>query len=153
MTRIVIGLGSNIQPQANLITAADLLREEWPDMRFSGVYRSKAVGYAKQDDFLNAVAVAETDRDALSVHGKLKQIEEALGKEIAFANGPRTIDLDLLLYGDERIDEPGLTVPHPRMLERRFVLEPLVELIDGKEWKEALGNVKDQECEKTDLEL
>ncbi len=153
MTRIVIGLGSNIGPQAHLMAAADLLREEWPEMRFSGVYRSKAVGYAEQDDFLNAVAVAETDRDALSVHGKLKQIEEALGKDITFKNGPRTIDLDLLLYGDERIDEPELVVPHPRMQERRFVLEPLCELVDEKKWAELLEQVKNQECERTNVVL
>ncbi len=159
MTTVVIGLGSNVQPQANLVAAADLLREEWPDIRFSSVYRSKAVGHVDQDDFLNAIAIIETDRDAQSVHGKLKQIEEALGKAIDFRFGPRTIDLDLLLYGNEIINEADLIVPHPRMHERKFVLEPLCELIDpnlkhpmiGKRWKELLQTTKDQECRKVNV--
>lgn len=156
-----IGLGSNILPAANLIAAADLLREEWPDARFSHVYRSKAVGHADQPDFLNTVAEIEADRDELSVHGKLKQIEEALGKNIAFRFGPRTIDLDLLLYGDAVMENDNLTLPHPRMHQRRFVLEPLCELVDtndkhpklGKTWKALLDATSNQKCSKTDMTL
>lgn len=95
------------------------------------MYRSKAVGYEDQDDFLNAVARIETNESALSVHEALVSIEQHLKKATPFENGPRTIDLDLLLYGDKIIDEPGLSVPHPRMHQRRFVLEPLLELIDA----------------------
>ena len=156
-----LGLGSNILPEANLTAAADLLREEWPDIRFSAVYRSKAMEHADQADFLNAAAVVDIDRDAESIHRKLKQIEEALSKDVAFRFGPRTIDIDLLLYGDTVMESAELTLPHPRMHQRRFVLEPLCELIDpktrhpalGKTWKELLEATNDQQCERVKLKL
>ncbi len=156
-----VALGSNILPEANLVAAADLLREEWPDTRFSHVYRSKAVDHEDQADFLNAVAEIEADRDHVSIHGKLKQIEESLGKDVAFKSGPRTIDLDLLLYGDLVMNSSGLILPHPRMHRRRFVLQPLCELIRSelrhprfkKEWMEMLRDTKDQKCERIGLTL
>jgi 2-amino-4-hydroxy-6-hydroxymethyldihydropteridine diphosphokinase len=156
-----VALGSNILPEANLTAAADLLREEWPDIRFSHVYRSKAVEHADQADFLNAVAEIEADRDYQSVHGKLKQIEEFLGKDLAFRFGPRTIDLDLLLYGDLVLNSSGLILPHPRMHKRRFVLLPLCELIRPElrhprfktEWIELLKETAGQQCERIAMKL
>jgi 2-amino-4-hydroxy-6-hydroxymethyldihydropteridine diphosphokinase len=156
-----IGIGSNILPEANLVAAADLLREEWPDVRFSHVYRSKALEQANQADFLNAVAEVEADRDEHSLHGKLKQLEECLGKAIKERFGPRTIDLDLLLYGDLVQNTQGLILPHPRMHRRRFVLQPMCELIPLQrmhprfriEWLELLKKTEDQECERIKLKL
>jgi 2-amino-4-hydroxy-6-hydroxymethyldihydropteridine diphosphokinase len=87
------------------------------------------VGYVHQPRFLNAACRVETDLSARELLERLLAVERALGRERTGPRfGPRTIDLDLLLYGDETIDEPGLTVPHPRLAERTFVLEPLVEL-------------------------
>lgn len=161
MTRVCIGLGSNINPRTNLIAAADLLRKEWPHIRFSSVWQSKAVGHGDQPDFLNAVAAFDADRDPVSVFGKLRQIEEALGKHVEFRFGPRTIDLDLLLYDDETIKDPMLVVPHARMHERMFVLKPLCELIDPSErhpvtkrmWGDYLVETEAQECRKLGMEL
>lgn len=158
---VFLGLGSNINPEQNLRAAADLIRKHWPSARFSSVYHSKAREVETQEDFLNAVAVIETDESPDSITDRLHTIERALKKSPPFRFGPRTIDLDLLLNGDRVIETPTLTVPHPRMHERRFVLEPLCELIDLQQrhplidqtWTELLQNVKDQNCDKTALEL
>jgi 2-amino-4-hydroxy-6-hydroxymethyldihydropteridine diphosphokinase len=88
------------------------------------------VGYVDQPRFLNGVVELETDFSARELLGALLELERSLGRDRSKGppQGPRTLDLDLLLYGDETIAEPGLTVPHPRLHERAFVLEPLVEL-------------------------
>ena len=84
-----------------------------------------------QPRFLNAVAVGETTLDARAVLSELMEIEREAGRERPYAGAARTLDLDLILFGDVIIDEPQLTVPHPRFRERRFVLEPLVEIAPG----------------------
>jgi 2-amino-4-hydroxy-6-hydroxymethyldihydropteridine diphosphokinase len=90
------------------------------------------VGFLEQPRFLNAAAVLQTELGARELLARLLDVERRLGRTRAGPPlGPRTIDLDLLLYGDETIAEPGLQVPHPRMHERRFVLEPLAELAPG----------------------
>lgn len=90
------------------------------------------VGYLDQPRFLNAALEAETDLSAHALLDRLLEIERSLGRTREGPRfGPRKIDLDLLLYGEEQIDEPGLRVPHPRLQERRFVLEPLSELDPG----------------------
>jgi 2-amino-4-hydroxy-6-hydroxymethyldihydropteridine diphosphokinase len=108
------------------------VRLDGPDVRVVAVSRFREtdpVGYADQPRFLNAACLVETDLSARELLERLLAVERSLGRERAGPRfGPRTIDLDLLLYGDETIDEPGLTVPHPRLAERRFVLEPLAEL-------------------------
>jgi 2-amino-4-hydroxy-6-hydroxymethyldihydropteridine diphosphokinase len=108
------------------------VRLDGPDVRVVAVSRFREtdpVGYADQPRFLNAACLVETDLSARELLERLLVVERSLGRERAGPRfGPRTIDLDLLLYGDETIDEPGLTVPHPRLAERRFVLEPLAEL-------------------------
>ena len=131
MTRAYVGLGSNLgDRERNLRNALALLARS--DVRVVAVSRfreTEPVGYADQPRFLNAAALAETDLSARDLLDRLLAVERSLGRERTGPRfGPRTIDLDLLVYGDETIDEPGLTVPHPRLTERRFALEPLAEL-------------------------
>ncbi len=114
-----------------------------------------------QPEFLNAVALIETTDSAQAIASKLKTIEQDLKKSPPFRSGPRTIDLDLLLYGSIVIDAPGLIIPHPRMHARRFVLEPLMELIDPETehpvlhtfWQELLEQTKSQTCERATIFL
>jgi 2-amino-4-hydroxy-6-hydroxymethyldihydropteridine diphosphokinase len=125
-----VGLGSNLgDREDNLSRALERLEELGP-VRVSRVRETDPVGITDQPRFLNAVAALETELPARELLVRLLAIERSLGRDRATEVrwGPRTIDLDLLLYGDETIDEPGLTVPHPRLAERRFVLEPLCEL-------------------------
>jgi 2-amino-4-hydroxy-6-hydroxymethyldihydropteridine diphosphokinase len=125
-----VGLGSNLgDREANLRRALELLEELGP-ARISSIRETDPVGITDQPRFLNAVAEVLTDLPAREVLDRLLAIERGLGREREeeVRWGPRTIDLDLLLYGSETIDEPGLTVPHPRLARRRFVLEPLHEL-------------------------
>ena len=87
------------------------------------------VGYVDQPRFLNGAVALETDLPPRELLGRLLEIERALGRDRTGPRfGPRTVDLDILLYGNEVVDEPGLTIPHPRLAERRFALEPLAEL-------------------------
>ena len=131
MTLAYVGLGANLgEPRRQLEQALHEL-DEMPRTRVvrrSSLYRSAPMGYAGQPDFLNAVAQLETGLQARGLLAELQAIEARHGRERSFANAPRTLDLDLLLFGDERISEPKLTVPHPRMHERAFVLLPLVEI-------------------------
>jgi 2-amino-4-hydroxy-6-hydroxymethyldihydropteridine diphosphokinase len=128
-----IGLGANLGERET--TIAEALRRVHEDERTS-VLRSTApietepVGYEDQPRFLNAAARVETTRSPRELLALLLQVERELGRVRGKGPryGPRTIDLDLLLYGDETIDEPGLEVPHPRLHQRRFALEPLAEL-------------------------
>ena len=83
------------------------------------------MGYADQPDFINAVARLDTTLSALALLAQLQALEAQFGRERSFRNAPRVLDLDLLLYGDQRIDTLELDVPHPRMHERAFVLAPL----------------------------
>lgn len=156
MTTVYIGIGSNIDAQANLQACAELLRAEYPTVEFSSVYKTAARDAEDQDDFLNAVARIETNEEPEEVQETLKAIEEKLGKNPPYDKGPRTIDLDILLYGEEIIDTDDLTIPHPRMHERRFVLEPLCELLEGSslgEWNSRLQLVQDQKCKQIELKL
>jgi 2-amino-4-hydroxy-6-hydroxymethyldihydropteridine diphosphokinase len=151
---IFIGLGSNIESETNIQKAAAMLRNHFPTIRFSSVYKSTAREVEDQDDFLNAVAACDTEKSPEEVHAILKQIEQSLGKAPPYRFGPRTIDLDLLLYGELILRTKNITIPHPRMHERRFVLEPLCELIDPyslhtvlkKSWKELRNNALNQTC-------
>lgn len=154
---VFIGLGSNISAEKNLREAARLLRNEWPSIVFSSVYESAPLEVADQPSFLNAVAKIETEDEPEAVLRKLQSIESNLGKSPLFRYGPRTIDLDLLLFKNKILpsklewnkivncqflaprssvrSEVGAlinchVVPHPKMHARRFVLEPLCELIE-----------------------
>jgi 2-amino-4-hydroxy-6-hydroxymethyldihydropteridine diphosphokinase len=125
-----IGLGSNLGDRlANLHRAIGALASR-PDiavLRSSRVYETEPIG-PPQPRYLNAVVEVMTSVPAREVLAACLQVEREMGRERGERWGPRVIDLDLLTYGDERIDEPGLTVPHPRMHERGFVLIPLLEL-------------------------
>ncbi len=133
MTVAYIGLGANLgDREGSPNTALERLAELGP-LRVSSFRETDPVGVTEQPRFVNAVAELETDLSARDLLERLLEIERELGRDRTREErwGPRTIDLDLLLYGDEVIDEPGLTVPHPRLAERRFVLEPLHELAPG----------------------
>jgi 2-amino-4-hydroxy-6-hydroxymethyldihydropteridine diphosphokinase len=97
----------------------------------SGFYETEPVGVADQPWFLNCVVALETGQAPLELLAYALAIEEGMGRRRTRDKGPRTIDIDILLFGDRVIDEPGLKVPHPAMHERRFVLEPLAEIAPG----------------------
>jgi 2-amino-4-hydroxy-6-hydroxymethyldihydropteridine diphosphokinase len=126
----LLGLGTNMGDRlANLQEAVDRLSQV-PGLRFVGtsrVYETDPVG-PPQPDYLNAVAEVETTLSARGLLDACLRVEREMGRERRERWGPRNIDLDVLLYGGEEIDEPGLAVPHPRMHERAFVLVPLIEL-------------------------
>lgn len=129
MATAYLGLGTNLGDRdANLAAALELLDERVGIDAVSSVYESEPVGYTAQPKFLNLVARIRTKLAPRDLLEALQEIERELGRERHFRNAPRVIDVDLLLYDDEVLEEPGLTVPHPRMLERDFVLRPLVEL-------------------------
>jgi len=126
VTLAYVGLGSNLgDREALILRAAGLLGVR----RLSSIVETEPWGYEQQPRFLNAVGELETDLTPRAVLDQLLDVERQLGRErVGPRWGPRTIDLDLLLYGDQVVDEPGLTVPHPHLRERLFVLEPLAEL-------------------------
>ena len=129
MTRAYVGLGSNLgDREATLRRALELLAEHVDVTAVSTLRDTDPVGVVDQPRFLNGAASVETDLPPRELLGVLLGVERELGRERLERWGPRTIDLDLLLYGDEAVSEPGLRVPHPRLHERRFVLEPLAEL-------------------------
>ena len=130
--RVYIGLGGNLDDRlGNLCAAVEALSAE-PEIdviAVSAFRETDPVGLEDQPRFLNGVVAADTALAPRELLECLLAIERSLGRERTGPRfGPRTIDLDLLLYGDEVVDEPGLQVPHPRLAERRFVLEPLAEL-------------------------
>jgi 2-amino-4-hydroxy-6-hydroxymethyldihydropteridine diphosphokinase len=126
-----IGLGSNVgEPQAQVARALGEL-EGLPDtrlIRHSSLYETEPVGLRDQPGFINAVAIVETALSPRALLDGLLALEHLHGRVRAVKNGPRTLDLDILLYGNMRVHEDGLTIPHPRMHERGFVLEPLLEV-------------------------
>jgi 2-amino-4-hydroxy-6-hydroxymethyldihydropteridine diphosphokinase len=133
MPTAFVGIGSNLgDPERQIAAAVDqLAAEEGLELvSVSELRETEPVGYLDQPNFLNGVAQLETELTAGELLGRLLEIESRLGRVRGEGPrfGPRTIDLDLLVYGDSVIDEPGLTVPHPRLAERRFALEPLAEL-------------------------
>jgi 2-amino-4-hydroxy-6-hydroxymethyldihydropteridine diphosphokinase len=174
-------MGSNIDPERNLREAAQLLSQEFPGITFSTVYKTAPQYHEDQEIFLNAVAKAQTEKDPEGILKVLRSIEESLGKSPPFRFGPRTIDLDLLLYGDKilpslqewltnqklKTSNSKLVVPHERMHERRFVLEPLCELLNTvgarhalplhpvlqESWDSLLSKTLDQSCDRMRLSL
>jgi len=130
MTTAYIALGTNVGArERNLREALRLLAEAGIRiLKISSIYETEPVDYLAQAWFLNAAFEAQTDSPALDLLHKLRAIESAMGSKKPLAKGPRLIDLDILLYGNDAIATPELQVPHPRMLERRFVLVPLAEI-------------------------
>jgi 2-amino-4-hydroxy-6-hydroxymethyldihydropteridine diphosphokinase len=125
-----LALGTNIgERERNLHEAMRLIGESGVQIaKISSIYETEPVDYLDQPWFLNAVVEARTDLPAQQLLAALRRIESQMGSKKAFAKGPRLIDLDILLYGDEAIATPDLQVPHPRMLQRNFVLVPLAEI-------------------------
>lgn len=131
MTRAYVGLGANLGPrEVTLLRAADLLAaaDGVEVVAVSQLRETDPVGVIEQPPFLNGAIALDTSLSPRAVLELLLEIEEELGRVRGERWGPRTVDLDLLVYGDERVDEDGLHVPHPRLHERRFALEPLAEL-------------------------
>lgn len=135
-----VGLGANLGDREATIRAATAALPGV--VAVSSLRKTDPVGKTDQPRFLNGVAALETELSAGELLDVLLSVERELGRERRERWGPRTIDLDLLLYGDETVDGPGLTVPHPRLHERRFVLEPLAEL-DPELFIPGRGRVKD----------
>jgi 2-amino-4-hydroxy-6-hydroxymethyldihydropteridine diphosphokinase len=129
LTLAYIGVGSNQgEPAANVEAAVARLADFGTVVRRSRTYRTAPWGVTDQPEFANAVVALETNLDARALLEGLKDIERELGRVATYRWGPRVIDLDILTYGGETIDEPDLVVPHPRIGERAFVLVPLAEI-------------------------
>ncbi|VXB80171.1 2-amino-4-hydroxy-6-hydroxymethyldihyropteridine pyrophosphokinase [Luteimonas sp. 9C] len=136
--RAWIGLGGNLGDVPQVLRDAAAMLSALPDigsLQLSSLYRTPAWGRTDQPDFVNAVAVLHTERAPMDLLDALLEIERTFGRTRSDAAGdqwgPRTLDLDLLLYGDAVITLPGLTVPHPRLHERAFALVPMLELDAG----------------------
>jgi len=133
--RTYVGLGANLGDRERTLreAVAALGAEEGIEvLAVSTLRETEPVGVGEQPPFLNGAAALDTTLEAPELLERLLAVEQRFGRvRVPGEHGPRTLDLDLLLYGDEQIDEPGLAVPHPRLHERRFVLEPLVELDPG----------------------
>jgi 2-amino-4-hydroxy-6-hydroxymethyldihydropteridine diphosphokinase len=129
-TLVVVGLGSNLgDRQGHLAFARDRLAAVLTNFRLSSIHETMAVDVPDvQPLFLNAAAIGETTLGAQDFLTLLLDIEKARGRERPFPGAARVLDLDLVLFGDVVLDQPGLTIPHPRFRERLFVLEPLAEI-------------------------
>lgn len=126
MVKVYIGLGSNLGNKlSNIKKAISYIKKYLEITRISPVYKTEPVGYKNQDWFLNCVLEAETDIKPLDLLNFFKSIEKKLKRVKKIKYGPRTIDIDILLYGDKIINLKNLIIPHPRMYKRLFVLEPL----------------------------
>ena len=154
-----IGVGSNIGDKAHRCEQgiAEILRVDRAKLLAkSSLYKTQSVGHLPQDWFVNGVIKIETDLEAPDLFRSMKEIETRLGRRKTFRWGPRTLDLDLLLFDDQIIDTDELSVPHPRIQERQFVLIPLAEIdrylihpVLNKSAQELLENLKqDQGVEK-----
>ena len=131
MARAIVGLGANLgDPAVQLRAAIDAIGRiaDTHVVAASSLYRTAPVGHEDQPDFVNAAVAIDTALEPRALLAALQSIERAAGRERSFKNAPRTLDLDILLYGDRTIDEPGLTVPHPRLHERAFALAPLTSI-------------------------
>ncbi|MES2484142.1 MAG: 2-amino-4-hydroxy-6-hydroxymethyldihydropteridine diphosphokinase [Pseudomonadota bacterium] len=145
-----IALGANLGDAPAAVRAALQALDALPHTRVlarSSLYRTAPVD-AQGPDFINAVAAVATRLTAQALLQSLQQLEQSAGRERAFPNAPRTLDLDLLAYGDARIDSPALTVPHPRMAQRAFVLVPLAEIAPGLVSAQQLAAVAGQRIER-----
>lgn len=131
MERVFLGLGSNIGHRAANVKRACRLIDQIEGVRLvrtSSLIETKPVGHEDQPDFINGVVEIETTLPPRGLLTEIKRIEHEMGRVETFRYGPRLIDIDILLFGDRIIDGPGLTIPHPRMHERLFVLGPLAEI-------------------------
>ena len=129
---VYLGLGSNLgDRRLNITEAVDRLRHVSNEVAVSSFYETTPQGFGGQPAFLNGACRIWTRFDPFELLQNLRQIQSVLGRRPAFVNGPRTLDIDILLYGSLVLELPGLTIPHPRMSEREFVLAPLAEIAPG----------------------
>lgn len=129
MDTLFLGLGANLGPaESTLAEAVRKLGRLGELVLRSSLYRSAPVGHAAQPDFLNLVCAVHTTRSPRDLLAACQRIEHALGRTRSFPNAPRTVDIDILAHGELILDTPELTVPHPRMHQRAFVLVPLAEI-------------------------
>ena len=141
--KVVIALGSNVgDTNSHLHHAIEELGKVIAITKVSSFYKTAPVGGPVQDDFLNAVLIAESHLDPLDILVAMQEIETLAGRSREVHWGPRTLDLDLITYGDAIITEPHLELPHPRAHERAFVLEPWLE-IDPEGELAGKGKIKD----------
>ena len=135
ITRVAIALGSNVgEREATLHAAVAALGAFIHNLHVSSLYETPYVGAERQPPVLNAAIVGDTSIPAHPLLERLLAIEQQFGRTRPYGGAPRTLDLDLILYGSSVIDEPGLVVPHPRFRGRRFVLEPLAEI--ASDWRD-----------------
>ena len=150
MVTVYLGLGSNLgDRQSNLTKAFELLKQRASVEQISSLYETEPVGYREQPRFLNAVCRVSTYLSPEQLLISIKEIETTLGRRASFPNAPRPVDIDILFYGNQVIDTPQLTIPHPRLEERAFVLVPLAELapelthpVSGSKVRELVGRVE-----------
>ncbi len=129
MAMVYLGLGSNVgDRRQNLKQALELISERSDVMMLSSIYETEPVGFADQPLFLNAVCCISTGMNPRELLTTIKAIEAKLGRRVSFPNAPRPIDIDILFYDDEIVNNPDLIIPHPRLSQRAFVLIPLVEI-------------------------
>ena len=131
LTPVYVAIGANLKRPEEQVRAGFEELAMLPETRLAAVsslYRSAAVGYLDQPDFVNAVAGIETALAPRALLDALLEIERRYGRVREFPNAPRTLDLDIVLYGEAQVNERGLSIPHPRMHERAFVLVPLAEI-------------------------
>lgn len=138
MNKVAIALGSNVGDRAaHLAFAVASLGAQLRDLRVSTWCNTAPVGVGPQADFLNGALTGVTDLTPREVLEELLRLERERGRARPYAGAPRTLDLDLILFGGDVIDEPGLRVPHPGFRERRFVLEPLAEI--AGDWRDPVS--------------
>ena len=159
MAAVFLSLGSNLgDRESNIGKALDLLARDHHIRveRVSSMYETKPVGFTDQPDFINAVALVDTDLSAADLLHAILDVEQEMGRERNLRWSPRVIDIDILTYDGLRIDTEELTIPHPRMMERAFVLAPLAEIApdlvlpDGRTPGEALISLTSQDVRKVD---
>jgi 2-amino-4-hydroxy-6-hydroxymethyldihydropteridine diphosphokinase len=161
MKTVYLGLGSNIGDREAMLQAAldQLHQDEVRVLRLSSVYETEPMDVRDQRWFLNLVAEAQTDLFPMQLLARIEKVEQRLGRRRVLAKGPRTIDIDILFYGNFVIRTPRLVIPHERFAERRFVLAPLAELapdmrdpVSRRSIRELLGQVSGQAVRKVDFE-
>jgi 2-amino-4-hydroxy-6-hydroxymethyldihydropteridine diphosphokinase len=161
MKTVYLGLGSNIGDREAMLQAAlgRLHQDEVRVLRLSSVYETEPMDVRDQRWFLNLVAEAQTDLFPMQLLARIEKVEQRLGRRRVLAKGPRTIDIDILFYGNFVIRTPRLVIPHERFAERRFVLAPLAELapdmrdpLSRRSIRELLGQVSGQTVRKVDFQ-
>ena len=142
---VYLSVGSNLlDREKNLRGAIAALEQAGARIKkVSSLYETEPVDYLEQPWFLNCVVEAETELEPQLLLKALQTIENNMGRQKLIPKGPRLIDIDILLYGDDTVDTPELHIPHPRMLSRRFVLEPLAEIAPGRRHPSWSGSARD----------